>query len=298
MPDGEICIAPPSLMCVASTSSTFTCSLPATSEREAADFLEVIGSGGAVGTGVRMSSLGVTMPNIRDEYKRLIDQMIREVESRRAARQSSREIARWVVNERRRIANQMRWRSGPSTRVLFEVRDWAEYGVGGRSYGNLERRYLRRGVRGTALYEELIRGAQSPNTGISQTAIQGARYLRYGGRVILVISLATTAYSLLTASPDELERLLYEEAGGVLGGSVGTGLAVGTCLVFGVVSGGWGLLACGVIGGIGGGVAGTYVGNQVYYSRNLQIETSVLETGVLDANELTSYLPLQMCVAP
>jgi len=89
------------------------------------------------------------------------------------------------------------------------------------------------------LDQAMIRGATSPNTGISQAAIRGARYLKNGGRVVIVFSLATTAYVLLTASNDELERLLHQEVGGFIGGSIGTGAAVGACLVFGIATGGW-----------------------------------------------------------
>src|SRR5262249_27103649 len=124
-----------------------------------------------------------------------------------------------------------------------------------------------------------------------------ARYLKNGGRVIIVLSIATTAYTLLTAPPSELERVLYEEAGALGGGFAGSSVAVGICLLFGVVSGGWGMLACGVIGGVGGGMVGTLAGNRLYYSHNSKVESSVEMTGILDANELMSVMPPQMCVA-
>ena len=46
----------------------------------------------------------------------------------------------------------------------------------------------------------------------------GARYLRYGGRVVVVLSVVTTAYTLLTTPEADLERVLHEEAGGLVGG--------------------------------------------------------------------------------
>ena len=297
MAEGEVCLAAQGVTCSEPTPGAFTCSLPVASEQQAADLLEVIGSGGALGAGMRMNNIGVSMPAIRSEYERLIHQFLVEVERRRAAGQSSREIARWVVDERRRIANQMRWRSGTGTRLLFEVRDWREYGIGGRSFANVERRYMGRGVTGEALNEAMIQGASRSNTGISGAAIRGARYLRNGGRVVIVLSLATTAFVLLTAPEGELERLLYEEAGGWIGGAGGAGLAVGACLVFGIATGGWGLLACGIVGGIGGGAVGSYAGNRLYYSLKPQVEVSVLGTGVLDASDLVFSLPPQMCFA-
>jgi hypothetical protein len=191
----------------------------------------------------------------------------------------------------------MRWRTGAGTRVLFEVRDWTEYGSGGRTFSNVERRYGRRGLSGNNLNEAMIRGATSPNTGISQTAIKGARCLKNAGRVIVVFSLATTAYVLLTASKEELERLMHQEVGSFIGGGVGTSAAVGACLVFGIATGGWGLLACGILGGLGGGLAGAEIGERIYYSKNRVVEDQLIRTGVLNSIELSSQPPPAMCFA-
>ena len=291
MGNGLVCRVDEPLQCVAPNYESFVCSLPARSSQEAADFLEVIGSGGALGAGARTWSVGVSMPRIREEYERLVAELVREVERRRVAGESARTIAEWVVRERRSIATRMRLRSGPGTTVLFEVRDWSEYGVGGRSFRNVEARYAARGLRGAELSEAMIAGATHPNTGISSTAIRGARYLRHGGRVVVVLSVVTTAYTLLTTPEEDLERVLHEEAGGLVGGAAGAGLAMGVCLVFGVASGGWGMLACAAIGGIGGGAAGTYAGNRVYYSRRQDFGNA----GVVDAADLVEELPGGMC---
>jgi hypothetical protein len=295
MSDGEVCLAEP--LQSFQPRDALMCSLPAASTSEAAMLLEAVGSGGALGSGARATWLGRAIPNVRMEYEARVSRLILEVERRRSAGQASREIAQWVVEERARIANQMRWRTGAGTRVLFEVRDWTEYGPGGRTFSNVERRYSGRGLSGADLDHAMIRGATSPNTGISQTAITGARYLRNGGRVILVFSLATTAYVLLTASKDELERVMHQEVGSFIGGSIGTGAAVGACLVFGIATGGWGLLACGIVGGIGGGLAGAELGDRIYYSRNRVVEDQALRTGILNAIELSSQPPPAMCFA-
>jgi hypothetical protein len=276
---------------------TLTCALPARSVEEAHHFLETVGCGGSLGSGTRMAALGTEMPLIRAEYERRIARLIAEVERRRALKQPAREIAQWVVNERRAIANQMRWRSGAGTRVLFEVRDWTKYGVGGRTYPNIESRYSARGLRTPALEEQIIRGATRPNVELTEAALKGARYLKYGGRVVIVISIATTAYTLLTADPKDLERLIHEEAGAFLGGSAGAGLATGACLVFGIATAGWGLLACGVIGGIAGGIGGSYAGNRVYYARRPNIETEVLLDGEIEWVDLAPEPPANMCIA-
>lgn len=297
MGEGSVCYAHDALDCKAPVDN-MQCSLPATSPDDAGKLLELIGSGGSLGAGAEMWRLGVSMPRIRQEYEALIGELANEVAERQKAGQSSREIAKWVVKERRRIAFRMRLRSGPGAAVLFEVRDWGQYGAGGRTHNNLARRYRSQGYAGDALSERLIVGAQSHNKPVSSTAIKGARYLRYGGRVLVVFSLATTAYVLLTAPEEELERLLYQEVGAVAGGALGSGLAVGGCLVFGVATGGWGLLACGIIGGGLGGWGGSVAGEKIYYSNNPSIEVQGNASGVIEGADLTPYIPAPMCTAP
>lgn len=274
------------------------CSLPASSPQDAAEFLEIVGSGGALGAGSRISRLGVQMPAVREAYEREIARLVSDVERRRREGQATSVIARHAVQERRRIANAMRWRTGVGTRVLFEVRDWAEYGAGGRSVRNVEARYLRRGYTGASLHQQMIAGATHPNTGISATAIRGARYLRQGGRVVVVLSLASSAYVLLTTPESELPRVLAQETGSFAGGALGSGAAVGACLVFGIATGGWGLLACGIVGGVAGGALGDWAGDRLYAAQAPAIEQAVRATGVLDVSSLRPAPAAPMCVAP
>jgi hypothetical protein len=240
-----------------------------------------------------MAKVGVDMPVIRSDYEAAVQQLIAEVERKKAANMPAEDLAKWVVRERTAIARRMRMRSGPGTLVTFEIRDNIKYGLGGRTYKNMYRRAYARGLRGDDIQRQLIKGATHPNSEISAAAIKGARYLKYGGRVVLVISVVTTAYRILTAPEDELEKVLYEEAGGIIGGSAGSGMAVGLCLLFGVVSGGWGLLACGVVGGIAGGVGGTILADHIYYSQDDAIEQAENE-GIIDAS-LLSEEPVLVC---
>lgn len=260
----------------------FMCRLPANNEREANELLEIVGSGGALGTGARLSPLGVQIPRIRAEYEQAVRQFMGQFETKRASGMNARQLADWAVRERARIARRIRMRHGVGQTVLFEIRDWTKYGVGGRTPSNMRRRYGARGFRGADIDNALIRGSTQPNHPISATARNGARYLRHGGRVIIIVSVITTAYVLLTTPEDQLERVIYEEIGGFTGGWVGAGAGVGFCLVFGIATGGWGLLACGVVGGIGGGFAGSYAGNRIYYSRNSRVVRETESTGLID----------------
>lgn len=105
--------------------------------------------------------------------------------------------------------------------------------------------------------------------------------------MVVFISITSTAYVLLTAREEELERIVYEEIGGIAGGAVGGGFAVGACIVFGVATSGWGLLACGVIGGGVGGLVGGSAANNVYrlkedYMQNSKISKDGFDVFTLD----------------
>jgi hypothetical protein len=275
-------------------SRALICRLPAHDERQAADFLEVLGTGGALGTGYKWNRLGVDLPQIRGDYEQAVRALVEEVEVRRAT-MTIEDLARWASAERLSIARAMRIRQGLGTVVLLEARDNFVYGLGGRTFPNLQRRYLKRGFRGPRVYEEIVRGATHPNTEISAAAMRGARFLKYGGRAVLVVSVVTTGYTLLTTPTEDLPRVLSEEAGGFLGGTLGTEAAIGLCLVFGIVTGGWGLLACGVIGGLAGGIIGTEIGNRLYYATSDDEVVFQAEDDALIDMELLSESMPPMC---
>jgi len=274
-----------------------TLSLPAYDVDEAGRFLDEIGTGGLLGAGTKLWRTSVNMPLLREEYKRKIAALAAEVDARKARGQDTAQIARWAAEERRRIANDIRLRSGIGTRVLFEVRDWSVYGPGGRTYDNLSARYRSLGFSGPEINNQIVQGAARSNVEISRTALDGARYLRNGGRVAVVVSAPITAYTLVTTPDHDLERVLHEEAGGFIGGSIGSGAAVGLCLVFGIATSGWGLLACGAVGGLGGGIGGSYAGSRLYYSSNRRLEHEVKLQGVVPANQLSPHIPRMLCRA-
>jgi hypothetical protein len=281
-------------MCVAGKApepNALLCQLPAEDPVAAEEVLRAMFEGGAAGSGQGMARLGVDMPRLRAEYERELQQLIARVEEMKRSRMPAREIARFAVRERRHIATRIRLRQGPLPLIGFEIRDWAKYGVGGRTFGNMERRAGQQGFKGPAADAKLTRGATTPNVEITESMVRGAKYLKQGGRVILVIGISATAYRLLTASEDELERVLYEEAGGWIGGGLGSGAGVGLCLVFGIASGGWGLLACGIVGGLAGGAGGAYAGGKLYYSQNRSVEHTVSGRDAMSTGELLERVP-------
>ena len=264
------------------------CELPALSERDATSLLEVIGSGGALGAGHGMHQFGVKFPEMRAAYEEAIEELALEVE-RRKKFMKPRALADWAVNSRTAIARDIRARyQGLGATIAYEVRDNVKYGPGGRTPRNLRKYHIRTKRLGAhGLNRELQRSALRSDAQINK-AVKGARFLRHGGRVVVVLSLSTTAYVLLTAPPDQLEKLLYEEAGGLAGGSLGAGAGVGACLLFGIATGGWGLLACGIVGGAVGGAGGALLGEQIYYAVGDDAVEQVDATGLLDPSLVSS----------
>jgi hypothetical protein len=269
------------------------CRLPADSPREAVELLETVATGGAIGTGQKLARLGVEIPRIRSDYERQVRLLIDDV-ARRQGQMPLDDLARYASRERVRIARSMRWRQGIGSVILLEARDNWKYGWGGRTFPNLQRRYAVPGVDNNAILQKILKGATSPNVELTETAMRGARYLSYGGKAIIVVSVATTGYRLLNTPAEELPRVMSEEGGSFIGGAVGAEAAVGLCLVFGIVTGGWGLLGCGVLGGLAGGIVGGELGNRLYYSASPRVVAQANETAIVVPAELSPSMPL-MC---
>lgn len=281
-------------------SNAYSLPLPAKTLDQAACFLEGLG-GDAVGAGRAMTRIGINAPQIRATYKREVEGMIAELARRLEAGESKEVVARWASTERNRIIAKLRSGSGMVTRGIYEVRDWREYGYGGRTWNNITRRYEARGLRGDKMYDHIIKGAQKSNPNVNNAAMRGASYLKHGGRVVLVVGVAISAARIWNASDEELPRVIGEELGGFIGGGIGAGAGVGICIIFGIATSGWGLLACGVVGGVGGGVAGSYAGGKItdgiYYSdANTPAHMLGQVTIEIPKQQLYTVPPAAMCV--
>jgi len=264
--------------------------LPAETPTEGLSFLENLAAGN-IGAGIKMNIQGNTIPQIRTEYKRLIEKFEKDLILKKNQGTSAKELARWAVNERTKIAGIMRRKQGTSSKIILDLRDQLKYGLGGRTYNNLEQRALRSGMPQAQIPNKLLRNATKPNTAISNLAIKGASFLKHGGKAVIVISISFTAYTLLTAPEHKLEQIIYEELGGVAGGTLGGGSAVGLCILFGIATSGWGLLACGVVGGGLGGLAGSSVGNKVFLIKGQYIKDSkILSQGGFEEYDPTKFM--------
>jgi len=187
----------------------------------------------------------------------------------------------------------MRARQGGTASIVLEIRDQLKYGKGGRSYDNLVKRAGNK-IAPETLPNYLLANATKSNAEINDAALKGAKFLKNGGRAVVILSISATAYILLTAPEDKLERILYEEISGAAGGMAG-GAGVGLCILLGIATSGWGLLACGVIGGGVGGVLGAEAeaGEKLYLYKEEYISNSGINDGfkVYDPNKFMRSVP-------
>ncbi len=292
------------LMCSSEMSegTTGTMRLPLDSPAAANSFLQGIGSGSA-GAGHAMSRIGVNAPAVRAAYKQRVESMVAEIARRVDAGESAESVARWVSAERNSILSDLRKMTGAATQPLYAIRDWREYGMGGRTWDNITRRYQQRGYTGSAMHQEIIEGALRSNTDVNNAAMNGAKFLKHGGRVVMVVGVAISAARIWNATDEELPRVIGEEIGGVAGGALGAGAGVAACIIFGIATSGWGLLACGLVGGVGGGVAGSYAGREIadgiYYSDADTPADMMGEISIeIPYEQLYPELPPHMCMKP
>lgn len=273
--------------------------LPAQTNTEAVEFLSQIG-GGSAGAGQAMRRIGIDAPVMRARYKQEVENLARQIAERLKTGESTESVARWASEQRRQIVRRMRANTGRVAQGLYEIRDWQQYGRGGRTYPNMVRYYQAQGIPNSAIPGRILDGATRSNVNVNQ-AMRGASYLRHGGRILIVVGVAVSAARIWNASDEELSRVIGEELGGFVGGGLGAGAGIGICLLFGIASGGWGLLACGAIGGIAGGVGGSKIGgvlsDGIYYS-DVSIPHQLTNDVVIEipVDQIYSQPPENMCM--
>jgi hypothetical protein len=263
-----------------SDAEAFYVTLPGRNQDEAIQFLQSVGAGSGLGTG---SALNIDLRRIRLDYEREIEALARGVQERQAQGWTTEAIAEWISPARTRIARSLRLRQGIGPTAVLEIRDNLQYGLGGRTFPNVWRRYAAPGMTSEEIAGKVIAGSLRSNTGISETALNSARYLRYGGRVVIVLSVGLSVYEIGHAKQADRPRIIYEQAGGFLGGYLLSSSAVAAVAVFGLVTGGWGLLAVGLLAGAAGGLAGTWAGDKIYYSTHPDLQHVADTTGLVPA---------------
>ena len=76
--------------------------------------------------------------------------------------------------------------------------------------------------------------------------------MKWTGRVFVIAQATYSIYVTLEAPPDQRVRVAAQEAGGFFVAMAGVEVAGGVCIAFGIATDGLGLLACGLVGGVGG----------------------------------------------
>jgi hypothetical protein len=223
--------------------------------------------------------LGFSIPLIRTEYETRLGALINDVKAKHGTMPML-DLSKWASDERTKLARTMRRKQGIVSTAVLEMRDWGKYGVGGRSWKNV---YGRAASRADDPYTRILKGATTPNVEISEVAIRGARLLKTTGSVFFVVGLGVSVSNVIMAEPAHRVDIAKREAFFAGGSALGAEVGIGLCLVFGVVSGGWGLLACGLVGGAAGG----YLTDRVIYPAHTQAALREIElTGKLQHSYL------------
>jgi len=87
--------------------------------------------------------------------------------------------------------------------------------------------------------------------------------IRWAGRLAFVAATAYGGYRVATAPENQVGRVAGEEIGGLALGAAGTVLAGAGCVALGIATGGLGLFACGLVGGVALGALGRYAGGEL-----------------------------------
>lgn len=203
-----------------------------------------------------MTQLGNSIPQLRMEYKLRLTKLNSEVSAKQGTMPEA-DLEKWASDERTKIARDIRLKQGPIPSAVLEVRDWKEYGIGGRTQKNIQAR-MQKGpaVKNPAkAHADILERTTSSNTKVSDTAIRGARLLKGTGRVFFVVGLGMSVSNIVMAEPGKRAAVAKREAVFAGGSTLGAEVGVAICLGFGFTSGGLGLLGCGLVGGGAGGYA-------------------------------------------
>lgn len=166
-----------------------------------------------------------------------------------------------------------------------EIRDWRQYGVGGRSLNNLLLRAESQGLTGEAALLKVLSSVDKPNPAATAAILKGARYLRGAGAVLLVGGAGLSAYNIASAPPEQRSNIAWREGASLAGGIVGSNLVVGVCFLLGMT--GVGLVVVGLVAG----VAGAMAAERIYYAHQSSNAIRQLDAGQVVTLREFSALP-------
>lgn len=281
----------PSTLASSSPRDGSTITVPGRSPRDGYAFLQSVASGSLLGTG---SAYLRDLDSLRTSYNQQIGVLGREIDAMRARGLSSAELAAYANAGRNRILLSVRLRQNLGAAVTLDLRDRAQYGIAGRSLPTmLERARVTaaRTVPPADINEIVVAGALRSNAGVTGSVARATRFLGRGGAVLSVLGVAAGGYEIYAAKPEDRGRIVAEQAGATATSWAASGGAVALCVVLGVGTGGVGLLAIGLVAGVAGGAAGSWLGDRFYYSLHPRATQQLQTSGWVDQNLFHSWMP-------
>lgn len=248
---------------------------------------------GMAGVGARQLLAGATWGAIRRRYEAYDRALALAAQARVVSLGSNPSLAeleavvRQASGQRTTAARLWRLPSGPDAFLAAEVRDWAEYGMGGRRFDNLMHRSVARatGDQATWTRGDHLRNMASKigktNAVTTSGVFRSARYLKAGGAIVMVAGLGLT-YREYQRTPDALKNeFLRRETVAAAGGALASGLATAflvTTSAAGVV-----VVGVGLVAGLAGALAAEGIYRSVYGD---SLIGQLRETGVIQADLL------------
>jgi hypothetical protein len=160
-----------------------------------------------------------------------------------AGRLTTAEVARRLSGARHQLAQDVRRAGSALNRQFAQIFDRARGNLGRPTYDTL------RAAGKTDL--EIIRSASRTNAFVNTLPSR----MRWAGRGFWFVSAGISIFVVLDAPPEQRGAVAQDEVEGFVGGAAGSAGAAGVCVATGVATGGWGLVVCGLLGGLVGATA-------------------------------------------
>jgi hypothetical protein len=168
------------------------------------------------------------------------------------------------------------------------------YGIGGRTDANLVRKALgnpKFHESGATMDEWLISGSVRPNSVVTGSAARAGEYLRVGGKILLPLGIAASAYDVYKAPKGEKLQTAGVEGASWAGGALASEGTVALLLVLAPETGGLTLLAAAAIAGAGAGWFSGWGAHKLLFSNHPHAQSSAEQTGSIPAYMIQSTLP-------
>lgn len=215
------------------------------SNRESKTFTERDLDAPLVSSAKALQLVGEQSAPIRDLYNKGVASLRNQAREMLKRGVSREEVARFLVAERTKLKIEIREISGGVMKMAAELYD------------------LLRGKRVDPSYEELF-ASKGSNKAIISGALRTNKWAnrlpmitKWLGRAAWVTSAGVSIKAVVDAPPGQRGAVALEEGASLGGGVLGSELALVGCALFGIGTGGLGLVVCGVVGAVGGSLLGT-----------------------------------------